>query len=266
VHPGPARRGYDPRFLPDVELPLPRILPTAMRAGEGGGARELRYEHFSLVTSPEVSMPLVAAVNIRPRRREPESGMAMRAGRVRERTEFPASEPLSPTLVLARLTRDEDAAWGDHEEMTRAFVDTAQRANLVVQHARLPERAMYWFDIEDVLGVFSPQGLTVLQGPILRADDPVIDGVAVPVRFWKIVAWQSSRGLRALGIIVSQQRLLERGPDADIEAEQWRASIPTIASEADLVFPEELVRADTFKPGWERLHPISGWLDILDSR
>src|SRR5262245_23642711 len=49
----------------------------------------------------------------------------------------------------------------------------------------------------------------VFTGPVFEGDDPEIDGVKIPRRFWKVAAWVRPDGsMGAAGFIVSQEELL----------------------------------------------------------
>lgn len=259
------RRGYDPQFISGYTIPLP-LVPRSLAAPlvNDPAAINLRYEHFSLVMHARRRMPFFSALNI-------DSGSRARPFIVQRRTDtriddrfVTLASPTHASMELVALTRHEDVAWGDPEEARRAFVDTHRVTNFVVQHTRLREYAEFWRDVEQKLqrsyGAAAPR-LSVFQGPIFRDSDPIYDGVKTPIQFWKVLVWASPNGLNVIGLIVSQQKLLQV-PSVSLVS-QWRASVETIEVETELEFPDVLVEYDTFDSSWERLHRILRWGDIL---
>lgn len=45
--------------------------------------------------------------------------------------------------------------------------------------------------------------------PVLADDDPPYRGIRIPLRFWKITAWQGPDGLAAAGFVLDQSDLVD---------------------------------------------------------
>ena len=54
------------------------------------------------------------------------------------------------------------------------------------------------------------QKVSVFTGPVFEPDEPVIDGVRVPQRFWKIVARAANGQLKATALIARQRKVIQR--------------------------------------------------------
>ncbi len=51
--------------------------------------------------------------------------------------------------------------------------------------------------------------MSVFTAPVLADDDPPYRGIRIPLRFWKIAAWQGPTGLAATGFILDQSDLVD---------------------------------------------------------
>mgnify|MGYP001964350365 FL=1 len=53
------------------------------------------------------------------------------------------------------------------------------------------------------------QRVSVFTAPVLGDDDPPYRGIRIPLRFWKIAAWQAPDGLSAAGFVLDQSELVD---------------------------------------------------------
>lgn len=162
------RPGYQPDFLGDNDLFVPLPVVAAQRAkdmlrqtaGPHKGSTELKYEHFSIVTSKSRKMPYFTAVNIdgesllRPRRRRDVWRFDPR---------IPQSAQLGNDLYegnnldRGHQVRRLDPVWGDREEAMLAQEDTFHRAVSDVSGAHTEDRGDYRTLLRDTLRVRSPR-------------------------------------------------------------------------------------------------------------
>ena len=53
------------------------------------------------------------------------------------------------------------------------------------------------------------QRISVFTAPVLADGDPPYRGIRVPLRFWKVAAWQGPSGLAAAGFVLDQTELVD---------------------------------------------------------
>lgn len=275
------RPGYDASFIPSVSLPLPTATGTlaaqvaALRADEPeAAAGELRYEHFSIKMNKGKRMAMFTATNIDGNRY---LEVDRTTGQVANATEgetwfrdprISASFFLDQTFYSAwstyfdrgHLTRRTDPTWGTDAEAERANADTFHFTNCTPQHFRFNQSATYWQGLEryvlenGVLATDTRGRLCVFQGPVF--DDRIdlwADDVQVPSSFFKIVVWRSNAGLKAVGLIADQLRLLSEArhslgapkPLPSVDVNHWRVPIASIEKKTLLDFGAAIRNADT---------------------
>lgn len=279
------RNGYNPNFIPGLQLPLPQPNDklakqvAALRAGEPNAAEgELKYEHFSLKINKAKRVAIFTATNI--------DGATYfdvdrKTGQVSSGAEGETwfiDPRVSESFVLGQdfysawstyfdrghLTRRTDPTWGSADEAERANADTFHFTNCSPQHFRFNESAKYWQGIEryvlenGVLDTDQRKHLCVFQGPIYNDSiDRWADDVQIPSSFFKIVVWKGEGGVKAVGMIVDQLTLLDEarkslGAPKDLPAvniQHWRVSVDTIEKRTGLTFPQAVRDADTFGQG-----------------
>lgn len=203
-HDGAMADGYDLDFLP-TRLPLPR---PAQRT------RELTYPRFSVLLDPERRLAAVTAVNI--------DGELLRdlprSGEWRLDPRADAAEQTGPEVYArndldrGHLVRRRDPGWGDADEARDAMEATFFYPNAAPQAAGFNQSKELWLGLEDhVLGYAetTDQRLSVFTAPVLGDEDPPYRGIRIPLRFWKVVAWQGAQGLAAAGFILDQSDLVD---------------------------------------------------------
>ncbi|MCC6163728.1 MAG: DNA/RNA non-specific endonuclease [Acidobacteria bacterium] len=242
------RDGYRADFLgpgqPDA--PLPTIVDeddVLAVTWQGETLRALPYRHFSVVMSRRRRVCYVSAVNIdgalsvphlkrRDWRFDPRVSQAMQlAGRVYGN---------SPRFSRGHMTRREDPAWGQtRAEADEGNTDSMHLVNAVPQMQ--PFNAGIWLGLEDYAlqsAREDDQRISVMTGPILRDDDPVFENVAIPLEFWKVIAFvhDETGALSVSGYILSQRGFLPRREAVFGAYETYQVPIATIERRAGLRF------------------------------
>jgi len=193
------RNGYRRDFLGADEsflLPLPTLrdhddLVPVDRAPEGSPF-ELRYRNFSVVMSRSRRLCCVSAVNIdgtatffRPKR----PGWRLDP-RLDDALQVDGESFYVPTVFdRGHMVRRLDPVWGEESDALLANRDTHHYTNACPQVHSFNDGE--WGDLEDwILSQEQTRDSrgSVFTGPILQSDDPVYHEVAVPVRYYKIVA------------------------------------------------------------------------------
>lgn len=196
--------GYDLDFLP-TRLPLPRPSQET---------RRLDYPRFSVLLDPQRRLAAVTAVNI--------DGARMldlpRSGEWRLDPRLDAEEQTGPDVYArndldrGHLVRRRDPGWGDAEEARDAMSATFFYPNAAPQAAGFNQSKELWLGLEDHVLAYAEstdQRLSVFTAPVLGDDDPAYRGIRIPLRFWKVAAWQSADGLAAAGFVLDQTELVD---------------------------------------------------------
>lgn len=193
-----GRTGYDEGHLGEFVVPLPAAGSNADDVVPVGGDAEgrLDYEHFSIVMSQSRRLALFTGVNIDgaasvsvPRGGDP---WAL-DGRIP--ADAQAGEELYANNDFDRghLVRREDPNWGP--SAATANRDTFHFTNCSPQLSAYNQTI--WLQLEDyILGGTRRwrERASVFTGPVFRADDPVYRGVAIPLAYWKVVAFVHDDG------------------------------------------------------------------------
>lgn len=188
-----GRAGYDVDFLPGFAVPLPN---TGAIAGDvlpvtGSEGDRLDYEHFSILMSKSRRLALFTAVNIDgsasvsvPRGGDPWAF----DGRIPEEAQAGYELYADNDFDRGHLVRREDPNWGQTASIANR--DTFHFTNCAPQLSVFNQRS--WLSLEDyILGDTRRVGerATVFTGPVFRGNDPVYRGVAIPLAYWKVVAF-----------------------------------------------------------------------------
>ncbi|MFJ2504571.1 DNA/RNA non-specific endonuclease [Microbacterium sp. NPDC087592] len=196
--------GYDPEFL-GATLPLPR--PTQP-------VRPLPYPRFTVLLDPARQLAAVTAVNI--------DGASLqdlpRTGDWRLDERVPAAEQTGPEayarndLDRGHLVRRRDPGWGPVDAARAATEATFFYPNAAPQAAGFNQSKELWLGLEDHVLAYAEttdQRVSVFTAPVLADDDPPYRGIRIPLRFWKITAWQGPDGLAAAGFVLDQSELVD---------------------------------------------------------
>jgi endonuclease G len=175
-------------------------------------------------------------------------------------------------LDRGHLVRRRDPVWGTPEVAARANADTFRYPNAAPQASGFNQSKELWLGLEDHVlehARVHRLRLSVFTAPLLAAGDPPYRGIRVPLRFWKIAAWNTGTELAAIGFVVDQAplvdttQLVEPAPGEVPPLGPFRTfqvPIADIAAITDLVMPD-LVAADRMPPtvaaaGWRRVETV----------
>lgn len=223
-----GRGGYDPGFLgAGASVPLPRLSAAQKKDAVAvkGGGRVLKYQNFSVVQSKKRRLCYFSACNID----------GKKSGKVAKKTNTWRYDPRIATkyqlidecygneseglFSRGHMTRREDPVWGADKKVAEA--DTFHVTNAVPQMQS--HNSPVWLGLENHVlknADKDDQKVCVLTGPVFGKQDPVLYGVKVPVRLWKIVAFlrPNSKMLASVGYLDSQAEFL---PDDGGPAFVW---------------------------------------------
>lgn len=201
---GDMTDGYDPGFL-DGDVPLPR--PT-------GSAVDLPYPRFTVLLDPERRLASVTAVNIDGAQLREVS----RSGDWRLDPRVDADQQAGPDVYArndldrGHLVRRRDPGWGDLDEAREATEATFFYPNAAPQAAGFNQSKELWLGLEDHVLSYAEttdQRVSVFTAPVLGAQDPPYRGIRIPLRFWKVAAWNGPAGLAAAGFLLDQSELVD---------------------------------------------------------
>jgi len=193
-----GRAGYDPAHLPDFAVALPSTagVRSDVRAVPGRDDGRLDYTHFSLVLSASRRLALFTAANL-------DGAQSVSVSRGCDPWaldgRLPAAAQVGEELYAdndfdrGHLVRREDPNWG--ADAATANSDTFHFTNCAPQLSAYNQQT--WLGLEDlVLGNTRRQRerASVFTGPVFRADDPVYRGVAIPLAYWKVIAFVHDDG------------------------------------------------------------------------
>jgi endonuclease G len=196
--------GHDPAFL-GATLALPRPAQPV---------RPLPYPRFTVLLDPARQLAAVTAVNI--------DGASLqdlpRTGDWRLDERVPAAEQTGPEVYArndldrGHLVRRRDPGWGPVDAARAATEATFSYPNAAPQAAGFNQSKELWLGLEDHVLAYAEttdQRVSVFTAPVLADDDPPYRGIRIPLRFWKIAAWQGPDGLAAAGFLLDQSELVD---------------------------------------------------------
>lgn len=249
------RGGYDPDFL-DVTVPLPELTQEQRKNAAvnsqprpGDDPTLLRYHHFSLVIHRKRRMAFYTACNIdgarmiKVLRKEFES----------DRDKW-SPDPRIPVLEQTgerhyrhrridrgHLVRREDPNWGaSFDEAKRANDDTFHFTNCTPQHSEFNQRSVHWQGMENFIlkeAKAARHRVTVFTGPVFEQGDPELDGVQVPLAFWKIVVFGRADGtLSASAYVLEQAGVIGDILEAVFDAGEFQVPISEVIGRTGLDF------------------------------
>ncbi len=212
------RTGYDPVFIDGkTRVELPALSDALKRdaatfAWNGQETHELKYMHFSTAVSKSRRMPIFSACNI--------DGTAAKTV---VRTNVWKLDPRIPVeyqilhevygnqregyFSRGHMTRRQDPDWGPEDIAAVADADTFHATNAAPQVQRF--NGGLWGSIEHYILANTKHDhmrLCVFTGPVFQEDDPLVHGVQIPARFWKVIAFvhDETGRITATGYVGSQ--------------------------------------------------------------
>lgn len=201
--------GYDAGFL-TTPLPMPR--PAL-------DARELAYPRFSVLLDPRRRLAAVTGVNI-------DGALLREVPRTADWHLDPrisADEQAGPEVYArndldrGHLVRRRDPGWGEPDEARAATEATFFYPNAAPQAAGFNQSKELWLGLEDHVLAYAEttdQRVSVFTAPVLEGDDPPYRGIRIPLRYWKVAAWEGPSGLASTGFILDQSDLVDTSEGA----------------------------------------------------
>jgi endonuclease G len=208
---------------------------------DGRNESELRYEHFSVVMSRSRRMCRFSAANIDGQQSKKKKRVGWRidpriprAAQIRDECYGDA-----PKFARGHMTRREDPVWGTDTSATTGNADSMHVTNTVPQMQ--PFNAGVWLGLEDYALDHAREDdmrISVFTGPFLADNDPRRDGVAIPRRFWKVMAFvhDETGKLCATGYTMSQEKFIREEEFVFGAHETAQVSIKSIEQGAGVSF------------------------------
>ncbi len=196
--------GYDPDFLP-TRVPLPRPAQDAT---------ELTYPRFSVLLDGDRRLAAVTGVNIDGEllRELPRTGEWRLDPRVDADLQTGPEVYARNDLDRGHLVRRRDPGWGDVADAHVATEATFFYPNAAPQAAGFNQSKELWLGLEDHVLEYAEttaQRISVFTAPVLADDDPAYRGIRIPLRFWKVAAWQGPEGPASAGFVLDQTELVD---------------------------------------------------------
>jgi endonuclease G, mitochondrial len=225
------RKGFNTQFLGrDLSTPMPTpeqryrqsLLDVSGKPGTNG--LELKYYTYSIIMHSTRRIAVVSAVNYFANAPARDTGerkdkwyVDPRVGAARQSQESFYQDPL---IDRGHLTRRADAAWGKNvKEAQASNDDTFFFTNCSQQHSGFNQSSRdrakdLWGSLENHIAEQARNSggkLCVYNGPILASSDPELDGLKVPLQFYKVIAYKKDNGkLSALAFVLSQEELISK--------------------------------------------------------
>lgn len=239
-----ARAGFDGDFL-GIPAPMPKMSLSIKRdAVNFGKAQTIPYTHFSVCLSARRRLARFVAWNI-------DGTRLVQLGRHDFRLDPRIDADLQLDNVLysgnkldrGHIARRADLAWGPVPEARQANRDSFFYTNIAPQHERYNQsgRGGLWGRLERLVleqAATRDIRVSVMAGPIFRADDPEYRGAKIPRDYWKMVAYKGADGgLTAACFLLSQSDLLSDIEAMDLDPFRlYQISVPELNERTSLDF------------------------------
>lgn len=277
------RNGYNTKFL-GIDVPLPTVAPSLQKdiaslqkdIGRNGN-QVLDYTHFSVVFNKRKKLPFYTVVNI--------EGLTNLMNMVHEargsdswladdriflgdnKFQYGNKDYQGSGLQKGHLVRYFDPAWGSTDTVKmQAVGDTFHYSNCCPQ---IPYyNSVVWNYLEDYYlarAIFQDKKITVFSGPIFNKARS-INGLLVPVNFWKVIVYKTPTGLAAMGLIMSQEKYFDRLKLQTMRSAEMPLRALTKDSIAQLYNRKELIDAKVKISLIEEKIKISFGLNDIDEK
>jgi endonuclease G, mitochondrial len=259
-----AVTGFDARFL-GVDAAMPRV-PQARAAT----SVELDYEHFTVVLDTTRRFAAVTGVNIDGARLM----QVPRDDRWRFDERIPSEHQAGPDVYAnndldrGHLVRRNDPVWGTPDVADRANTDTFRFTNAAPQASGFNQSRELWVGLEDHVlehARVHELKLSVFTGPVFGDEDPPYRGIRIPLKFWKIAAWNTGEVDQSPLIDTDTLPRAPRAPGAVPPLGPFRTfqvRVAAIAELTGLAMPE-LVAAEHLPRSVVGWRPLESAGDIL---
>lgn len=250
------REGYNSDFL-NHKLFLPIVNDNlkennAINQIPGkNGKFYLDYTHFSVLFNKAKKLPFYTAVNI-----EGKSNEIARVHDARgsdlwytdnrlningDNFQFTNKDYANSGFQRGHMVRFYDPAWGVAEEKRKiAMGDTFHYTNCCPQIGKFNEGI--WNDLEDYYmarSVFQDDKISVFTGPVFNKAK-VINGLLVPLNFWKVIVYNNGNDIEAIGFLISHEIAMQKIVERLMFLEEQRQVNPTLdKADIDRLFEEK---------------------------
>jgi endonuclease G, mitochondrial len=254
-----AGAGYDEAFLPGLRVPTPtgnRDIEADYAPLQQSDGVVRHATHFSLAMSASRRFCRWVAWNV------DGNGLQQlsRSGiEFRRDPEYLAEHQVDDDLYAnnrldrGHIARRADLLWGTREEAQRANQESFLFTNIAPQLDDFNQSVKHglWGQLEDAIyeGV-SVDGLklSVVGGPIFKADDHAYRGVLVPRSYWKVIGYVEEGALKAKAYVLTQDDLETKLESLGLEPfNLYQVAIVELTGMTGLDFGP-LTAADTMPP------------------
>ena len=269
-----AGAGYDPRFLPGHELPVPAASREveADYAPLASGEGVVRHcTHFSLAMSASRRFCRWVAWNV------DGSGLQQlsRAGlEFRLDPEYALEHQVDDALYAhnrldrGHIARRADLLWGTREEAQRANEESFLFTNIAPQLDDFNQSREHglWGQLEDAVYEavrVDELRLSVLGGPIFKRNDLAYRDVLVPRSYWKLIGYVEDGTLKAKAYVLTQDDLEGKLESLGLEPfNLYQVAVPELVGLTGLDFGP-LTAADTTDAQAVRVRAIRARSEIV---
>jgi endonuclease G, mitochondrial len=223
------REGYEPDFLEQISVPLPRLSPDMEKdtaeveadSRKHDDSFELTYYHYSIYMNKRRRTAWFSAANVdgdrRPKIGKRQGDRWYSDPRIDKSAQL-GQNAFEHGIDRGHLTRREDTAWGDDvDAATKANNDTFHFTNCSLQASPFNRGKDRWQGLEQFLleqhAKKERRRMIVMTGPLFGAADPVYQNdrmdysVRCPLQFWKVCVLIRERDgtPSATGFILGQE-------------------------------------------------------------
>jgi endonuclease G len=250
--------GFDPGFLPGADVPVPggSQAVTDDYAPTKAGEQVRHYTHFSLAMSASRRFARWVAWNI--------DGAAI-SKLPRKGVDFVLDDAYAPEhqvgkalyegnrLDRGHIARRADLIWGPAAEAQQANADSFFFTNITPQLDKFNQAGQHglWGELEDSIFAdvkVDDLRVSLIGGPIYKANDLAYRDVLVPRSFFKVIAYVEEGAPRAKAFVLTQDDLEQNLESLGLEEFQvFQIAIHDVEAATGLDFGE-LKQRDTFAP------------------